>query len=43
MPFAAFTHHTSRDGFEVVFTAVPSPHHTSEVSAHVNVKASDVP
>lgn len=31
------------EALEVVFTAVPSPHHASEFSAHVDVKASDVP
>jgi hypothetical protein len=31
------------EALEVVFTAVPSPHAASQFTAHVNVKASDVP
>jgi hypothetical protein len=30
------------EAFEVVFTAVPSPHSTGQFAAHVKVKASDV-
>ena len=31
------------EAFEVVFTAVPSNHNTSQFEAHVQVRASDVP
>src|SRR3954468_713158 len=31
------------EAFEVVFSAVPSPHNTDQFAAHVQVKASDVP
>jgi hypothetical protein len=31
------------EAFEVVFTAVAAPHNTSQFTAHVQVKASDVP
>ena len=31
------------EAFEVVFTAVPSPHGTGQFSAHVKVNASEVP
>jgi hypothetical protein len=31
------------EALEVVFTAVPSPHSTSQFAAHVKVNASDVP
>lgn len=30
------------EAFEVVFTAVPSPHATTQFAAHVQLKASDV-
>lgn len=31
------------EAFEVVFTAVPSPHNTSQFRAHVQVHSNDVP
>jgi hypothetical protein len=31
------------EAFEVVFTAVPSPHDTGQFTAHVQVKASEIP
>src|SRR3954451_7873805 len=30
------------EAFEVVFTAVPSPHNTGQFAAHVQVKASEI-